>query len=149
MEYFIDNRQSKYEITKDMELLIASVINESLKVEELAGDYEISISFVDNTEIRELNKEYRGVDKETDVLSFPIDDEFEVEIALLGDIVISMEKAFEQSKDYGHTLDREVAYLTCHSMFHLMGYDHMNDKEKEIMRGKEKKVMKNLKIFKE
>lgn len=149
MEYYIDNRQSKYEITKELELLVKKIIDEVLRVEGLSKNYEISISFVENQEIRELNRVYRGVDKETDVLSFPMDDEFGLEELLLGDIIISIDKAFEQSLDYGHTIEREIGYLTAHSMFHLLGYDHMNDEEKLEMREREKQVMKNLKIFKD
>lgn len=149
LKYYIDNRQSKYEITEELEKLLELVINEALMVEGISKDYEVSISFVGNSEIRELNREYRGVDSETDVLSFPMEDEFEISTLLLGDIIISIERAKEQSLEYGHTLEREIAYLTAHSMFHLMGYDHMNEEEKKIMRNKEKQVMKNLGIFKE
>ncbi len=148
MDVYIDNRQDKFEITEDTNKLVEAVIRESLKVEGLTDNYEISVSYVDNNEIKDLNREYRGIDRETDVLSFPMDDSFRVPTPILGDIIISIEKAYEQSLDYGHSLDREIAYLTAHSMFHLMGYDHMNDEEKEIMRNKEKCVMKNLKIFK-
>lgn len=148
MEIYFDNRQDKFEITDDINNLVEKVIMESLKVEGLEGDFEISVSFVDNKEIRLLNNEYRGVDAETDVLSFPMEEDLPIPVPILGDIIISVEKAHEQSIDYGHSLDREIAYLTAHSMFHLMGYDHMNDEEKEIMRNKEKIVMKNLQIFK-
>ncbi|MBC8590764.1 rRNA maturation RNase YbeY [Wansuia hejianensis] len=149
MEIYIDNRQSKALITDDIIDLLENVIKESLDVERKDKNYEISISFVDNHEIRELNKEYRGIDKETDVLSFPIDEDLIIPVPLLGDIIISVEKAIEQAEEYGHSLERELAYLTAHSMFHLMGYDHMNKEEKEIMRGKEKIVMKNLGLFKD
>lgn len=148
MHYDIDNRQDKYEITEEMEKLISDVIKECLRVEGKNDEYEVSISFVDKEEIRELNRDYRGVDKETDVLSFPMEDDFLISTPILGDIIISIEKADEQAKEFGHDLKREVAYLTAHSMFHLMGYDHMEDGEKSIMREKEKQVMKNLKIFK-
>ena len=149
MEFYIDNRQDKYIVSEEIESLIEKVILESFKVEGLSDDYEVSISFVDNSEIKLLNNEYRGVDSETDVLSFPMDEDFILPIPLLGDIIISMEKAKEQAEEYGHSLEREVAYLTAHSMFHLMGYDHMNDEEKDIMRLKEKQVMKNLNIYKD
>ncbi len=149
MEYYIDNRQSKYMVTKELEDLLEKVILESLRVEGNKDDYEVSISFVENDEIRELNREYRNVDSITDVLSFPMEDEFDFGTPILGDIIISIEKADEQAKEFGHSLEREIAYLTCHSMFHLMGYDHMEDDEKSAMRLKEKQVMKNLKIFKE
>lgn len=149
MDFYIDNRQAKFEITSNLEKLIEDIINESLKVEGLSDDYEVSISFVENDEIRALNKEYRGVDKETDVLSFPLDDEFDLGTPLLGDIIISMEKAEEQALEYGHTIEREVGYLIAHSMFHLMGYDHIDENDKEIMRKQEKQVMNNLKIYKD
>lgn len=149
MELYIDNRQSNVEIDKEIHKLFEKVLIESLLVEGLDLEYEVSISLVDNREIRELNREYRGVDKETDVLSFPMEDDFGLDVALLGDIIISVEKALEQSEEYGHSLERELAYLACHSMFHLLGYDHMDENEKVEMRNKEKEVMKNLGIFKE
>lgn len=149
MQYYIDNRQSKYQITEDLEDLIEKVILESLSVEGLDHNYEISISLVENDEIRELNAQYRNVDSVTDVLSFPMEEDFDFGTPILGDIIISIERAQDQAKEYGHSLEREIAYLTCHSMFHLMGYDHMEEDEKNQMRAKEKQVMKNLKIFKE
>lgn len=148
MEFYVDNRQNTAEITPELNNLIEKVIIESLKIEGVSADIEVSISFVDNDEIRELNRDYRGVDKSTDVLSFPLDEDILVPIPLLGDIIISMETAIEQAEDFGHSLDREISYLVTHSMFHLMGYDHMNEEEKNIMRSKEKQVMKNLGIFK-
>lgn len=148
MFYDIDNRQSKYKITDEIIDLVEDVMKECLKVEGKSENYEISLSFVDNDEIQQLNRDYRGVDSETDVLSFPMDHGFEIDIPILGDIVISIEKADEQAKEFGHDLKREIAYLTAHSMFHLMGYDHMDEEEKTIMRQKEKSVMGNLKIFK-
>lgn len=146
MEIYIDNRQDKIEIDENMVEILKLAIKESLLLEKGATDYEISISIVDNMEIRLLNREYRNIDKETDVLSFPLNDEFG-DIPMLGDIIISGEKALEQSIEYGHSLIREMAYLTVHSMFHLMGYDHMVDEDKAIMRNKEKKVMNNIGIF--
>ncbi len=148
MEFYVDNRQNTAEITLELNKLIETVIMETLKVEGLSSDVEVSISFVDNIEIRELNRDYRGIDKPTDVLSFPLDEDMLVPIPLLGDIIISMETAIEQAADFGHSLDREIGYLIAHSMFHLMGYDHMDEEEKDLMRSKEKQVMKNLGIFK-
>lgn len=147
MEIYIDNRQSGINISEETYDLIKKVIKESLLAEERGLDYEVSVSLVNNEEIQELNKEYRGVHRETDVLSFPLEDEFG-NIPLLGDIIISVEKALEQSKEFGHSLERELAYLTAHSMFHLMGYDHMEKQEKQDMRDREKLVMKKLGIFK-
>ncbi|SDZ19964.1 probable rRNA maturation factor [Proteiniborus ethanoligenes] len=151
MEIIIDNVQDKYQIDESINDLIEKVILECLILENKGTDYEISVSFVDDENIRELNRDYRGVDRATDVLSFPLDeDEFQIpeDNILLGDIVISVETAKRQSEEYGHSLEREIAYLTAHSMFHLFGYDHMDEKDKKIMRDKEKNVMKSLGIFK-
>lgn len=150
MEIYIDNRQDIVEIPDEINAIIGKVVRECLMVENLSLDYEVSISFVDNREIRELNRDYRGVDSHTDVLSFPMGEEFIVPgPILLGDIIISAEKALKQGEEYGHSLYREIAYLTAHSMFHLMGYDHMDEKSKSIMREKEKEVMKRLELFKD
>lgn len=148
MEFYIDNRQEKIKITDELNKIIENVILESLNVEGLSTEVEVSISFVDNAEIKELNKEYRGIDESTDVLSFPMDEDMIVPMPLLGDIIISMETAMDQANEFGHSLDREIGYLIAHSMFHLMGYDHMDEEEKREMRSKEKQVMKNLGIFK-
>lgn len=149
MEVFIDDRQTKVKVSENIIDLLTIVAKESLKVENIEQNYEVSISFVDNKEIQELNSIYRGIDKETDVLSFPMDEDSFIPIALLGDIIISVEKAFEQSLEYGHSLERELAYLTAHSMLHLLGYDHMEKEEKNDMRDKEKLIMKNIGVFKE
>lgn len=119
-------------------------------MEELdSTDYEVSVSFVDNEEIRVLNKEYRNIDMATDVLSFPMDQEFNIPgVTLLGDIIISLEKAKEQAEEFSHSLDREISYLLAHSIYHLLGYDHIEEEEKKEMREKEKSIMKKLKIFK-
>ncbi|HHZ03262.1 MAG TPA: rRNA maturation RNase YbeY [Tissierellia bacterium] len=142
-----DNRQEVMEITEDMEKSIEKAVEEVLEAENLKGDFEVSISFVTNEEIKELNRDYRNVDRETDVLSFPMDEEFD-DVILLGDIVISTEKIIEQAKEFNHSLEREMIYLTVHSMLHLLGYDHLQESEKVEMREREKEIMKNLKIFK-
>lgn len=147
MNLIITN-QTDQDINMDSKL--EDVIKTVLKTEGLSLDYEISISFVGKDEIHKLNKEYRKVDRPTDVLSFPMDTDFIVEgvDAMLGDIVICMDVAKEQARDLGHSLDREIMYLTCHSTLHLLGYDHMNDDEKREMRAREKEVMKILGVFK-
>ena len=142
-----DNRQDVLEITEDGENAIKVAVEAVLSEEDLQGDFEVSVSFVTNEEIKELNREYRNVDSETDVLSFPMDDEFDG-VVILGDIVLSTEKIIEQANDYNHSLEREMIYLTVHSMLHLLGYDHMSSAEKNEMRAREKEIMKNLKIFK-
>lgn len=142
-----DDRQNLLNITRDNEEAVERAVAAVLREESLDGDFEISVSFVTNQEIRELNKEYRNVDSETDVLSFPMNEEFEG-LIILGDIVISTQKIIEQAHDLGNSLEREMSYLIVHSMLHLIGYDHMENDEKSVMRAKEKKIMKNLKIFK-
>ncbi|WP_044566491.1 rRNA maturation RNase YbeY [Anaerococcus provencensis] len=134
----------------EMDEKLESVIKTVLETEGLSLAYEVSITFVDKDEIHQLNKEFRNVDRPTDVLSFPMDTDFIVEgvDAMLGDIVICMDVAKEQARDLGHSLDREIMYLTCHSTLHLLGYDHMNDDEKREMRAREKEVMKILGVFK-
>lgn len=114
---------------------------------------EISVTFVTPEEIRELNGQYRGKDAVTDVLSFPQFDDWDDlpetgEIAL-GDVVICMERAREQAEEFGHSLRREVLYLFVHSVYHLLGYDHMEEREKQQMRQKEEAVMAQLGVVRE
>ena len=149
------NEQDKIQVSDELMASINKVIEACEEEEKINFDNEISLIFTDNISIRQINKDYRDIDKETDVLSFPMYDIDELKaertsqdkhIKPLGDIVVSLEKAKEQAEEYGHSFEREVCYLVCHSMFHLMGYDHMEEEEKEIMREKEKKVMKKLNI---
>ena len=152
MELAIDNRQDIVVIEEKIINQLDTVCAECLKMENKTLNYEISLSFVDDNEIRILNKEYRNKDKHTDVLSFPISsDEILIDSTiniLLGDIVISTETALRQSKEYNHSFEREIIYLVVHSMFHLLGYDHMNENEKKVMREKEKAVLKLLGVYK-
>lgn len=150
MKVYIDNRQDTQEIDEKTIDLLKDVIEKCLVVEGRDLNYEISLSFVTNEEIKNLNKEYRNVDAVTDVLSFPMEEDSNgFYTPMLGDIVISTDRAFQQSREYGHSFSREISYLTAHSMFHLMGYDHETEEEKKIMRAKEKEVMRSLGIFKE
>lgn len=127
-------------------------ITEVLRVENIRENAEVSLSIVDKETIHKLNKDYRNVDRETDVLSFPLDEEgFDNEgnpLILLGDIVICLDVAEYQAADFGHSLEREIMYLICHSTLHLLGYDHIEEDDKKVMRSKEKEVMKNLGVFK-
>lgn len=129
-----------------------ATIGEVLKVEKITENAEVSLSIVDRDAIHKLNKDYRDVDRETDVLSFPLDEEgYDNEgnpIILLGDIVICLDVAEDQANDFGHSLEREMMYLICHSTLHLLGYDHIEEDDKREMRAKEKEVMKNLGVFK-
>ena len=134
----------------EMEDELEEVIKTVLETEGLSLDYEVSITFVDKDQIHKLNREYRNVDRPTDVLSFPIDEDFYIEgvDTMLGDIVVCMDVARDQASDLGHTLKREIMYLTAHSALHLLGYDHMEDDEKAKMRAREKEVMRKLGVFK-
>ena len=115
---------------------------------------EISVTFVDLDEIHELNKQYRGVDKPTDVLSFPQFDDLEEEIPevceiCLGDVVICEQKAREQAEEFGHSFERELVYLFTHSVLHLLGYDHMEEDEKKAMRAREEEIMKQIGLMRQ
>jgi probable rRNA maturation factor len=147
----ISNQQNKVKVPTGVRLLIRRCCHAVLELESFEGPAEVSVSFVDNEQIHKLNKEYRKIDKPTDVLSFPMGENGEYDrnpdtgAFVLGDIVISMEKAIEQAEEYGHTLQREIGYLTVHSMLHLMGYDHVDGGVEAVrMREKEENVLTNL-----
>lgn len=148
MHLLIENDTSeKIEMDADLE----KTIREVLKTEGLEDNYEVSITFVDREEIQRLNKEFRNIDRQTDVLSFPLDDDMNLpgEDIMLGDIVICMDVAKDQAREFGHSLRREIMYLTCHSTLHLLGYDHMEEDDKRKMRAREKEIMRNLRVFKD
>lgn len=148
MHLLIENdTNEKIEMDADLEKTIIEV----LKTEGLGDNYEVSITFVDREEIQRLNKEFRNIDRQTDVLSFPLDDDMNLpgEDIMLGDIVICMDVAKDQAREFGHSLRREIMYLTCHSTLHLLGYDHMEEDDKRKMRAREKEIMRNLRVFKD
>ncbi len=148
VKVIISNDQKQVKIPSGIRLLIRRCCHAVLELENFTDPAEISVRFVDNTEIRRLNKEYRNIDKETDVLSFPMGENGKYDVNLdtgakvLGDIVISVEKAFEQAKMYNHAIQREIGFLTVHSMLHLLGYDHEQGGLEEVkMREKEETVL--------
>ncbi|MCI5667539.1 MAG: rRNA maturation RNase YbeY [Oscillospiraceae bacterium] len=150
---FLSNEQEKIEPPQDIENLIEICTAAALEEEGIDDTAEVSVTLVDNEGIRRLNKEHRDIDRETDVLSFPLgdDDGYEIDpdndAIMLGDIVISLEKAAQQAQEYGHSYRREVAFLITHSLFHLLGYDHVNSEEEEKeMFGKQEKVLEKLGI---
>ena len=153
MTVLIDNR-TDWVLDDEFERLFNDVVLESLKFEDFDTQCEVSISIVDNSEIKNINKQFRHIDKVTDVLSFPqltfeegeVADVNENDEIILGDIIISIEKAISQAEEYGHGLRREIAFLTAHSMLHLMGYDHMEPEERDIMFEKQEKILGNLGI---
>ena len=134
-------------ITKKEEKLIKKAVNTVLKAEKFERAAEVSVTVVDDASIHVMNRESRGVDRATDVLSFPVfDEDFGVGPAVLGDIVISHETAVRQANEYGHSVEREIAFLTVHSMLHLLGYDHETDEEREEMEAKQREILDKLGI---
>lgn len=156
MTLLIDNR-TDFEITEEFEKLFNDVVKESLRYEEFDPECEVSLSIVSNDEIQEINKQFREIDAPTDVLSFPLltfEDGEQADVnenneILLGDIIISIDKAKAQAEEYGHGLRRELAFLTAHSMLHLMGYDHMEEEEQKEMFKKQDDILNNLGITRE
>ncbi len=162
---YVNNRQDKLEVKDELIEKLTKVIEFALKEEEVNIKCEVSLVFVDNEQIKQINNDNRRINKATDVLSFPMleyenkkvfkeiyknhkfsQSDFDGEELVLGDIVISLEKALEQSREFNHLYEREASYLVVHSMLHLLGYDHMEDEEKGIMRKREEEILNKLNI---
>ncbi len=157
MNIEIRNEQDLFEINDSITEIVEKAITASLKYMEFEYDAEVSVMFVDNEEIHNLNKLHRGIDRATDVLSFPMfeydeDGNIIEEYAdfsdsgelILGDIVISLERAKQQSEEYGHSFEREIGFLTVHSMLHLLGYDHMNEEDEKEMFGYQNEILNEM-----
>jgi probable rRNA maturation factor len=132
LKIYFENEQEAVEITYSLKMLIRRAILETLDYEGIAGHSEVSVTFTDNEGIKELNTRFRGIESETDVLSFPLFEEGPGGADfghMLGDIVLSLEKCREQAKEFGHSFARECAFLTVHSTLHLLGYDHVTSEE--------------------
>ena len=158
MTFYVENETDvNYEF--NIEEIVEAIAVEILDSEQCPYEVQINVLLTDNEGIREFNKEYRQIDRETDVLSFPnldyeepgdfeIDEDMEADYfdpdtgeLILGDIIISVEKVAEQSESYGHSLKREFAFLVAHSMLHLCGYDHMEPEEEAEMFGRQKEIL--------
>ncbi|WP_097015794.1 rRNA maturation RNase YbeY [Anaerocolumna aminovalerica] len=157
--------ETEIKLQLDYESIITKVVNMALDLEECPYETELNVILTDNKEIKDINREYRNIDVPTDVLSFPMiayespgdfsilededNDSFNPETGelLLGDIIISVEKVMEQAAEYGHSEERELAFLTAHSMMHLFGYDHMEETERTVMEEKQRQVLEELKIY--
>lgn len=159
----------EYEASKELDFnyeeLIEKVIMEAIDFEACPYESEVNVILTGNDEIQEINKEYRRINAPTDVLSFPmidfqgpadfsmVEDQYEdcfnpeTGELLLGDIIISVDKVYEQADNFGHSVIRELAFLVAHSMLHLMGYDHMEDDERIVMEEKQEQILKNLQIY--
>lgn len=147
----ISNEQSEIRIPTGVRMLVRRCCTAVLMHEEFEGSAEVSVTFVDDDAIHQLNLQYRNIDRATDVLSFPLGENGVYDInndtgaKLLGDIVISIPHAVDQADRYGHTLQREIGFLTVHSMLHLLGYDHVNGGMESVrMREKEETVLTKL-----
>ena len=154
------NEQEIIKVSPDLEKLVIRAALQTLAFEKIEFPLSVEVLFVDNMEIRRINFDKRNIDSETDVLSFPMleydenkepileynDGDFDLDLQqiILGDIVISLERAMQQAEDFAHPFEREVAYLTVHSMLHLLGYDHEEENDKEEMRQKEESVLKEM-----
>ena len=151
-EIFFENTQDKHPVDDKLQELICNVAEAVLEYEKFERKTEISVLFVDDEQIREINNDFRKIDSSTDVLSFPmlkfdgtrvidsVGDSY-LGVVVLGDIVISLEHAAAQAQEYGHSFEREIGFLTCHSMFHLLGYDHETEEERAAMHEKEEEVL--------
>ncbi|MCL2507709.1 MAG: rRNA maturation RNase YbeY [Oscillospiraceae bacterium] len=151
IKVIISDDQNRVKVPTGVRLLIRRCCTASLVNEKFKGSAEISVRFVDDEEIRSLNLQYRQRDRETDVLSFPLgigglyDVNQDTGAQMLGDIVISIQRAMEQAARYGHTLHRELGFLTVHSMLHLLGYDHESGGLESVrMREKEENILEQL-----
>ena len=146
-------RCRKEKATDELKELLKKAIGTTLEYEKVKGDCRVSVTFVSNRIIREINREYRNIDRATDVLSFPqaeggnLEDAFDGECYELGDIVISLERAREQSETFGHSFERETAFLCVHSVLHLLGYDHeISEEEDKRMRRRQRAIMKKMNL---
>lgn len=131
LRIYFENMQSSEPVTYGIKMLIRSAILATLDYEGKEGHSEVSVTFTDNEGIRAINREYREKDAPTDVLSFPLFEEGADGTRMLGDIVISLEKCRAQAEEFGHSFERECAFLTVHSTLHLLGYDHVNSEEED------------------
>lgn len=159
---FIENEQSKVELTEKLEILLDGIIQETLRQEGVEGPTQVSLLLVEDAAMQEINRENRGKDETTDVLSFPMlsyapgkvfsdlflgvrlgPEYYEGDQLVLGDIVLSMERALQQAEEFGHSVEREVTYLVVHSVLHLLGYDHMDETDKMRMRAAEERILES------
>lgn len=163
MTFYVEN-ETEVTFSFAVENIVEKVCTAVLDAENCPYEAQVNVVITDNAGIRELNREARGIDRETDVLSFPnvdfategvfeIDEDAEADYfdpdtgeLMLGDIMISAEKVFEQAEEYGHSIEREFAFLVAHSMFHLCGYDHMEEQEAKVMEQKQEAVLHALGI---
>ena len=164
MSLFIEE-EGNIKLDFDTEEIAALVIDAALELADCPYEAEINLLLTENAQIHEMNLEQRGIDRPTDVLSFPMVDydkpanfdpledasedyfNFETGELVLGDIIISVDKVYEQAESYGHSLERELGFLVAHSMLHLFGYDHMEEEEREQMEARQREILNGLSIL--
>lgn len=165
---YVENMQNKINWSEEAEENLKEVIDFALREEEVNHDYQVSVLLVNNEEIKDINNKYRKIDKVTDVLSFPLLDYPEGKVfkevygsndfdesmlddgeLVLGDIVLSLERAKEQSIEFGHSFKREISYLVIHSILHLLGYDHIKEEDKVRMREREEYILARFNIYRD
>lgn len=150
MNIIFENLIEKEEIEAKLQKNLEIAIKIAMEYEEFGDDFEVCLSFVDKDEIQRMNREFRNIDRVTDVLSFPQYDEeggfvgIEDEDIFIGDVILCVDKAREQALEYGHSFEREMIYLTIHSILHLLGYDHEEEEDKMQMRSREKAIIQIL-----
>jgi probable rRNA maturation factor len=162
MSNIIIENNLNYNIGEDIVEIIKNCVNASAENEKCPYEFEVSVTITDNEEIKKINNEFRNIAKETDVLSFPLIDysnpsdfsaitsedidlfNLDTEELILGDIIISFDKAKAQALDYGHSIEREIGFLTIHSMLHLFGYDHMTNEDETLMISKQKEILEKV-----
>lgn len=149
MGLIIDFFDETEEVKEEYVDMIQQLVEKAAEIESVEDGTELSITFVNNERIQEINREYRDKDQPTDVISFAMEDmgEGEMEIVgvemprMLGDIIISIPRTKEQAKEYDHSFERELGFLAVHGFLHLLGYDHMTEEEEKIMFGKQKEIL--------
>lgn len=155
LEFNIELGDFEADLSEEILQAVQKVGEYILEYENMEGDFEISLTFVDDEEIQNLNRDYRQKDVSTDVLSFPmleiedfdnLEDLAQFGPILLGDIIISMPTAQNQAKEYGHSIKREIAFLVCHSILHLLGYDHIDEDERKEMEQMQTDIMNAVNI---
>ena len=149
LRIYFENNQSKIVVGYQLKMLMRRAVEATLAYESINNDVEVSITFTDDESIHDLNLKYRGIDRATDVLSFPLEENVKNNrrggLIMLGDIVISLERAVAQAEEYGHSFQRETAFLCIHSVLHLLGYDHeLGDKEDADMRKRQREIIESI-----
>lgn len=151
MQLQLDINDETGVVHEDIQTLVANLLHHALEEEKMTGEIEVSVTFMSDEAIQSINKAYRAIDAPTDVISFALEElgEGEVEMnvegmpTMLGDILIAVPTAERQAKTYGHSVKREIGFLTLHGLLHLLGYDHMTEEEEQEMFGRQEEILQS------